>query len=50
MNDIVLMALNAEAPSLFKYKNVFEIGVGKVNAALNTMRLIKEHKIGRAHV
>ena len=44
MNDIIVMALTAEAPSLFKYKNVFEIGVGKVNAALNTMRLIKEHK------
>lgn len=43
MNDLILFALNAEAPSLFQYKNVFQIGVGKVNAALNTMLLINKY-------
>ena len=41
--DIILFALREEAPNIFKsYYNVFEIGVGKVNAALNTMKLIKD--------
>lgn len=40
MNDLVLFALQDEAPDLFKeYSNVHCIGVGKVNAAINTMRL-----------
>lgn len=39
--DLILFALEEEAPNLFKqYKNVFEIGVGKVNAAVHTMSLI----------
>jgi len=39
--DLILFALEEEAPTLFaKYKNVYEIGVGKVNAAINTMHLI----------
>lgn len=42
--DLVLFALQDEAPNLFKeYKNVFEIGVGKVNAALHTMSLINRY-------
>lgn len=40
MNDIIVFALKTEAPSLFKYNNVFQIGVGKVNAAINTTSLI----------
>lgn len=45
MNDLIVLALKDEAPTLFsKYKNVFEIGVGKVNAAINTTKLIAEHK------
>jgi adenosylhomocysteine nucleosidase len=44
MNDIVVFALKAEAPSLFQYKNVFEIGIGKVNAAINTTNLIATYK------
>lgn len=47
MNDIILIALHQEAPELFKYKNVFEIGVGKVNAAINTVHLIHQHKPSR---
>jgi adenosylhomocysteine nucleosidase len=40
MNDLVLFALQDEAPNLFKeYSNVHCIGVGKVNAAINTVRL-----------
>jgi adenosylhomocysteine nucleosidase len=40
MNDLIVFALKAEAPSIFQYSNVFEIGVGKVNAAINTAMLI----------
>lgn len=44
MRDIIVMALKEEAPSLFaQYSNVFEIGIGKVNAAINTMRLISKY-------
>lgn len=44
MNDIVLMALRAEAPELFEYQNVFETGVGKVNAAITAAKLIERHQ------
>jgi adenosylhomocysteine nucleosidase len=44
MNDIIVLALKAEAPDLFQYANVFEIGVGKVNAAINTATLIERYK------
>ena len=44
MNDLIVFALRAEAPTLFKYWNVFEIGVGKVNAAINTALLIERYK------
>lgn len=44
MNDLIVFALRAEAPTLFNYKNVFEIGVGKVNAAINTTLLIEKYK------
>lgn len=47
MNDLIVFALRAEAPTLFKYKNVFEIGVGKVNAAINTALLIEKYKPNR---
>jgi len=47
MNDLIVFALKAEAPALFKYSNVFEIGVGKVNAAINTSLLIKKYKPNR---
>jgi adenosylhomocysteine nucleosidase len=40
MRDLIVFALEDEAPNLFKeYTNVHCIGVGKVNAAINTMRL-----------
>lgn len=45
MNDIILFALVAEAPNLFKeLDNVFCINVGKVNAAINTTRLCNTHR------
>lgn len=44
MHDIVLIALRAEAPSLFKYTNVFEIGVGKVNAAIAASAICEIYK------
>lgn len=47
MNDLILIALKAEAPSLFEYENVFEIGVGKVNAAINAATLIERYKPNR---
>lgn len=44
MNDIIVFALKSEAPTLFQqYQNVFEIGVGKVNAAINTTNLIWQY-------
>ena len=48
MNDLIVFALKSEAPELFeKYQNVFEVGVGKVNAAINTLKLIYQYKPDR---
>lgn len=45
MNDLIVFAMREEAPNLIhKYRNMFCIGVGKVNAALNTMMLIDKYK------
>ena len=44
MNDLILIALSAEAPDLARLPHVFETGVGKVNAALTAARLIERHK------
>lgn len=45
MNELILFALESESPTFFqKYNNVFEIGVGKVNSAINTMYLINLYK------
>lgn len=44
MNDIILLAIEEEAPSLAKHPNVFFTGVGKVNAALCAARLIEKHR------
>lgn len=41
MNDIILIALPEEAPSLAKLPNVFLTGVGKVNAAITAARLLE---------
>jgi adenosylhomocysteine nucleosidase len=48
MNDIIVFAMREEAPTLFsKYRNVFCIGVGKVNSAINTTILINQYKPNR---
>lgn len=40
--------MREEAPTLFaKYRNVYCVGIGKVNSALNTMLLIQELKPNR---
>lgn len=46
MKDIVLFAMREEAPTLFtRYNNVFCVGTGKVNSAINTMNIIANHKL-----
>jgi adenosylhomocysteine nucleosidase len=43
--NLVVLALEAEAPNLVaNYRNVFVVGVGKVQSAINTMRLIHLHR------
>lgn len=44
MNDLILIALEKEAPVLTKMPGVFLTGVGKVSAAITATRLIHEHK------
>jgi adenosylhomocysteine nucleosidase len=44
MNDLILIAIQEEAPALASLSNVFFTGVGKVNAALSAARLIEKHK------
>jgi adenosylhomocysteine nucleosidase len=43
MKDIILIALEHEAPKMAKWDNVFFTGVGKINAALTAARLIQKH-------
>jgi adenosylhomocysteine nucleosidase len=47
MNDLILVAIKEEAPSLTAFPNVFFTGVGKVNAALSAARLIEKHRPSR---
>ena len=44
MDDLILIALEAEAPSMVSWDNVFFTGVGKINAALTAATLIEKHK------
>ena len=44
MKDIILMALEHEAPKMAKWENVFFTGVGKVNAALTAGKLIERYQ------
>lgn len=39
-SEIIIMALESEAPTMQKWDNVFFTGVGKVNAAMLTMDLL----------
>lgn len=44
MKNIILIALENEAPNMAKWDNVFFTGVGKVNAAITAARLIQKYK------
>lgn len=43
MKDLILIALESEAPTMARWDNVFFTGVGKINAALTAARLIEKH-------
>lgn len=43
MNDIILIALEQEAPNMASWDNVFFTGVGKVNAGVTAGRLIERY-------
>ena len=45
MNDIILIALEQEAPNMASWDNVFFTGVGKVNAGITAGRLIDLNQI-----
>ena len=47
MNDLILLALKEEAPELVTHSNVFFTGIGKVNAASTTAKLIERYKPNR---
>ena len=44
MKDLILIALEHEAPNMAKWDNVFFTGVGKINSALTAARLIQKFK------
>lgn len=44
MNDLILIALVEEAPTLAQHPAIFFSGVGKVNAAIAAARLIEKHR------
>ena len=43
MRNIILIALEQEAPKMAQWDNVFFTGVGKVNAAITTGKLIERY-------
>jgi adenosylhomocysteine nucleosidase len=47
MNDLILIALKAEAPDIAYSTKVFYTGVGKVNAAMTVSELIIKYRPGR---
>ena len=47
MKDLILIALESEAPKMKEWENVFFTGVGKVNAAIRASALIQEHSPSR---
>lgn len=44
MENIILIALEQEAPNMAKWDNVFFTGVGKVNAGITAGKLIEKYK------
>lgn len=47
MHDLVIIALEQEAPRLVNHPAVFFCGVGKINAAVTTARLIERYSPDR---
>ena len=47
MKEIILIALEHEAPNMANWDNVFFTGVGKVNAALTAAKVIQKFKPNR---
>ena len=47
MKEIILIALEHEAPNMAKWDNVFFTGVGKINAALTAAKVILKFKPNR---
>jgi len=45
--DVILIALPNEAPHLQNYKNVFFTGIGKINAAMTTTKILHTQNVGR---
>ena len=51
MYDIILFAMREEAPTFFtKYRNIYCIGTGKVNSAINTMNIIANYDLMHNHL
>lgn len=44
IKDIILIALEQEAPEMATWENVFFTGVGKVNASMTAAKLIERYK------
>ena len=44
MNNIILIALEQEAPNMASWDNVFFTGVGKVNAGITAGKIIERYK------
>lgn len=47
MNDIILIATEEEAPTMATWDNVFITGIGKVNAAYETTRILSQYTPAR---
>ena len=43
IKDIILIALEQEAPAMAKWDNVFFTGVGKVNAGITAAKLVERY-------
>jgi adenosylhomocysteine nucleosidase len=44
IKDIILIALEQEAPAMATWENVFFTGVGKVNASMTAAKLVERYK------
>lgn len=44
MDDVIIIALEQEAPDLVEHPNVFFCGIGKINAAIAAAQLIERYR------